>query len=151
MAVAFDTPVSAIEGIGPSIENLLRPKGVHTVYDLLRAPSPALHEVVADVASLQQVRSWRQMASLLEVATMTPQWAEALVKARTTSISELRRRHLTEVRSMFAEAREAHSIKTFPPTTKSPRCSPTPPCLTSPGRSPARSPTGGADPLRACG
>jgi hypothetical protein len=114
MAVAFDTPVSAIEGIGPSIEDLLRPKGVHTVYDLLRAPSPALHKAVAEVASLQQVRSWRQMALLLEVAMMTPQWAEALVKARITSISELRRRHLAEVRSVFADAGSAHSIPDVP-------------------------------------
>ena len=41
MAVPFDTPVSAIEGIGPSIENLLQPNGIYSVYDLLRVTSPA--------------------------------------------------------------------------------------------------------------
>ncbi len=114
MAVPFDTPVSAIEGIGPSIENLLQPKGIYSVYDLLRVTSPALHGVVAGSASLRQVRSWRQMAALLEVATVTPQWAEALVKGDLTSTSELRRRDLSEVRTVFNDARDKKLIKDVP-------------------------------------
>ena len=114
MAVPFDTPVSAIEGIGPSIENLLQPKGIYSVYDLLRVTSPALHGVVAGSASLPQVKSWRQMAALLEVATVTPQWAEALVKGGITSTSELRRRDLSEVRTVFRDARDKKLIKDVP-------------------------------------
>ena len=57
MAVPFDTPVSAIEGIGPAVERLRKAQGVYTVYDLLRAPSPALHAAVSAVASLEEVSS----------------------------------------------------------------------------------------------
>ena len=114
MAVPFDTPVSAIEGVGTQAERLFQLEGVYTVYDLLRASSPALHSAVSSVASMQEVRTWRQMAVLLEVATMTPQWAEALVKAGITSLSELRQLALTDLTGIFTSARDEGLIPDVP-------------------------------------
>jgi hypothetical protein len=114
MAVPFDTPVSAIEGVGPAAERLFQVQGVFSVYDLLRAPSPALHGAVAAVASLDEVKQWRQMAVLLEVAAVTPQWAEALVRGGVTSIAELRRLSLTEITLLFDSAKAAGTIPDVP-------------------------------------
>ena len=73
MAVPFDTPVSAIEGVGPAAEQLLQARGVYTVYDLLRAQSTALHGAAATLASLQEVKDRRQIALLVVVAGGGPQ------------------------------------------------------------------------------
>jgi len=116
MAVPYDTPVSAIEGIGPAVERLFQVQGVFTVYDLLRASSPALHTAVSAVASLDEVKQWRQMAVLLEVATVTPQWAEALVKGGVTSLAELRRLDLGELTTLFSDAQTAGTIPDVPTT-----------------------------------
>ena len=116
MAVPFDTPVSAIEGVGPAAEQLLQARGVYTVYDLLRAQSTALHGAVATLASLQEVKAWRQMAVLLEVAAVTPQWAEALVKAGVTALAELRRLDLYELNTQFTTARDQGVIPSIPST-----------------------------------
>ena len=116
MAVPFDTPVSAIEGIGPATERLFQARGVFTVYDLLRAQSPELHGAVASVASQDQVRSWRQMAVLLEVAAMTPQWAEALVRGGVHTLTELRYLALAELQTIFTAAQGSGLIPDLPTT-----------------------------------
>jgi hypothetical protein len=104
VAVAPDTPVSAIEGIGPAAERALEGTGVHTVADLLRATLGQLHNAVRALASLEEVRAWRQMALLLDVAAVTPQWAEALVHAE-VFVDDLPHRSLSELLAMFAAAR----------------------------------------------
>jgi hypothetical protein len=116
MAVPFDTPVSAIEGIGPAAERLFQVQGVFSVYDLLRASSPVLHTAVAAVASIDEVKAWRQMAVLLEVAAVTPQWAEALVRGGITSVGELQRLDLAELTTVFSDARTAGTIPDVPTT-----------------------------------
>ncbi len=114
MAVAPDTPVSAIEGIGPAAERLLQAQGLFTVYDMLRASAVAVHEVVAALASIDEVRSWRQMAVLLQVAAVTPQWAEALVKANAGTFADLRRLDLSELQAIFDKARTDSLIQDVP-------------------------------------
>jgi hypothetical protein len=56
------------------------------------------------------------MAVLLEVATMTPQWAEALVKGSVTSLTELRRLDLNELSAIFSIARDGGIIPDLPNT-----------------------------------
>jgi hypothetical protein len=114
VAVPFDTPVSAIQGIGSASEQLLQRHGIYTVYDLLRAQSPAIHRVVASVASLSDARAWRQMAVLLEVATVTPQWAEALVRGGVRTLDELRHLRSDELKAVFTAARDSHIIADVP-------------------------------------
>jgi hypothetical protein len=116
MAVASNAAVSQIEGIGVATERLLRARGLFTVYDLLRASSPALHSAVSSIASLGEVRSWRQMAVLLEVAAVTPQWAEALVDSGITNVNELRRLDLKTLGKLFADAGTKRKIPDVPTT-----------------------------------
>lgn len=114
MAVRFDTPVSAIEGIGPRTEQLFNQRGVYTVSDLLRAPSTALHRAVVSVASLPEVKSWRQMAVLLEVYGVTPQLSEALVKSGIFTVSDLRLLSLDELDVLFRDAETRGVIPQMP-------------------------------------
>jgi uncharacterized protein DUF4332/carboxypeptidase family protein len=114
MSVPSDTPVSAIEGIGEAAEQLLQRRGVYTVDDLLRAPAARLHAAVASIASLAEVRSWRQMAVLLEVDGITPQWAEALVKSDIVSFADLRRLTLSELSERFRSAKDQRVVQDVP-------------------------------------
>ena len=76
----------------------------------------ALHGAVSTLASLAEVRAWRQMAVMLKVAVVTPQWAEALVKGGVTSILELRRLDLDELQAVFEKARDERTIDSVPST-----------------------------------
>jgi hypothetical protein len=114
VAVEHLTPVSAIEGIGPTIASALERSGVCTVFDLLRAPPSRIATAIAPAAGFEQVRSWRAMASLLQVAEVTPQWAEALVRSDVSSVSDLRHARLSELESGFADARARSDIPDVP-------------------------------------
>lgn len=114
MAVDILTPVSAVEGIGPATAAALSQAGVWTVLDLLRVRFDAVHDAVRSVASTADVRSWRRMALLLQVAEMTPQWAEALVKSKIDTIDALARKSLDEIAEPMRQAKEAGVIPDQP-------------------------------------
>ena len=65
--VDISTPVSAIEGIGPVAAGALANAGVWTVFDLLGVPFNAIRQAVGSIASTDEVRAWRRMATLLQV------------------------------------------------------------------------------------
>jgi hypothetical protein len=54
------------------------------------------------------------MAALLEVAVVTPQWAEALVKGGIASVAELRRLDLTTLGKLFGDAKAGRLIPEVP-------------------------------------
>lgn len=114
MAVSANTPVEAIEGIGPAAAEAFNRVGVFTVFDLLRGTAERLHSAVADTASLEEVMAWRAMASLLQVDEVRPQWAEALVGADVTSIEDLHDKTLDELSEVFRAAKEAGTIPDVP-------------------------------------
>jgi hypothetical protein len=114
MALEATAPVSELEGIGPAIAEALRAIAIHTVFDLLRADARRIHAAVSSIASLAEVRRWRQMAALLEVDEVTAQWAEALVAAGVIGIHDLRGRGLDDLQSLFAAARERNAIPDVP-------------------------------------
>jgi uncharacterized protein DUF4332 len=118
MAVDIVTPVSAIEGIGPATAAALAQVGVWTVLDLVRVRFDVVHGAVRTLASTAEVRSWRRMALLLEVAEMTPQWAEALVKKKVEGIDELFRKRLDEIDALMRQAKEDAVIQDPPTTTQ---------------------------------
>lgn len=109
MGIAIDTPVSTIEGIGPAIATALGGAGVYTVCDLLRVSLATLHAAISSLASEDEVRAWRRMAALMQVAEVTPQWAEALVRGGIDAIDELHRKSLDELHTLFRDAVE-HGI-----------------------------------------
>jgi hypothetical protein len=114
MAVEINTPVSAIEGIGPAATAALAGVGIYTVFDLLRVRPQALSNAVRDVASADEARSWRRMAILLQVAELTPQWCEALVSNEIGSLDELLRHNIDGIEAVMRRAMEQRSIQTVP-------------------------------------
>ncbi|MEK6325517.1 MAG: DUF4332 domain-containing protein [Acidobacteriota bacterium] len=116
MAVAASEPVTIIEGIGPSTAEALQSVKVYFVFDLLRGSVQMIHDAVRSQASASEVRSWRAMASLLQVAEITPQWAEALVRGGVISIEMLFRKNLNDIETMMAEAQNQGIIQDVPTT-----------------------------------
>lgn len=114
MAIEIDTPVSTIEGIGPATAAALNVAGLYTVCDLLRVSGTTLHSAVSSLASEDEVRIWRRMAALMQVAEVTPQWAEALVRGGVDAIDELSHKSLDELDTLFRDAVE-HGISPSAP------------------------------------
>jgi hypothetical protein len=106
--------VRSIEGIGSSISAALSRIQVDAVLDLLHVDSDEIYDAVKSMTSHAAVRSWRSMASLLQVDEITPQWAEALVKGGVQSPEELMRRDLDDVAAIFRAAYESRIIPAAP-------------------------------------
>lgn len=83
-------PVEDLEGIGPTYGARLREAGVHTTARLTYEDSSKLAERI-QVPRLT-VEAWKQMAELVKVKGIGPQYAEALVRAGVAGIAELKRR-----------------------------------------------------------
>ena len=106
--------VTEIQGIGPASAAALGDIAVFHVFDLLRADTNHLHAAVSNLASVEQVQAWREMASLLRVRGMNSQWAEALVKANMGSVAQLRGQSVEELGQIFAEAKANQIIPDTP-------------------------------------
>lgn len=104
MANQLTMPSSEIEGIGETFAAHLRGAGIYTIGDLLRATPQSIHGLISAHASLPRIRSWCQMAALLQIEGMTPRWAEALQQAGLAGPGDLRYRQFTDIRETFAAA-----------------------------------------------
>lgn len=107
-------PTTVIEGIGRRVATDLGGLDVHTVGDLLRVDPERLRAALGGRRTVDQVRSWCNMARFLQVSVMTPQWAEALVRAGVHTPAEVRVRNLTDLREVFAKARAEGIIPDVP-------------------------------------
>lgn len=114
MAIEIDTPVAAVEGIGPATAARLAEAGIHTVCDLLRVNRSQVLQAVGSLASEDEVTSWRRMAALMQVAEVTPQWAEALVRGGIDAIDELHRQRLDHLDAVFREAVDRGTVPGAP-------------------------------------
>ena len=114
MSIPYRTPLSYLEGIGPSTERSLQSINLFYVFDLIRASPEQIHEVVTGTHSLDRVRRWRSMALLLQVTGVTNQWAEALVRADVRSVEKLKDTSLAELAVAFEEARQSGLIPSVP-------------------------------------
>jgi predicted flap endonuclease-1-like 5' DNA nuclease len=98
--VYYDYPgdnhdIEDIEGIGKVYGDKLRALGIQTTARLT-------YEDVGSVAERMElprrtVEQWRQMAELIKVNGIGPQYAEALVRAGVEGIAELKRRSATKI------------------------------------------------------
>lgn len=93
--VYYDYPgdshdVEDLEGIGPTYGKRLRDNGVHTTARLAYEPATALAERIQ--VPRGTVEAWQQMAQLVKVKGIGPQYAEALVRAGIVGIEDLKRR-----------------------------------------------------------
>jgi hypothetical protein len=107
-------PIVDLEGIGPRIASALEGIEVRVIGDLLRSTTKQVWTAVKSIASVDQVRTWRRMAALLEVRGMNPQWAEAIVKAGHTSAGAFSHLGLDPARSLFKAAHTSGIIPDVP-------------------------------------
>jgi predicted flap endonuclease-1-like 5' DNA nuclease len=82
--------VEDLEGIGPTYGKRLRDAGVHTTARLAYEDATALANTLQ--VPKGTVEAWQQMAELVKVKGIGPQYAEALVRAGITGIADLKRR-----------------------------------------------------------
>lgn len=108
------TAISVIEGIGSVTADLLAKIGVVTLHDLLQRREKDVHAAVRSHASKKQVHSWRQMTVLLQIAEMTPQWAEALVRGGINTIDELLASSYDELQELFQKSKDERIIPSIP-------------------------------------
>jgi hypothetical protein len=109
MVDQLSLPTDTIEGIGPRIAAMLQAADIHTVADLLRVGPADVHSAVARQTSFEVARSWCHMAALLQIAHVTPQRAEVLVRAGVVGSGDLGYRSLEQLRSMFLDGQSSPS------------------------------------------
>jgi nucleotidyltransferase/DNA polymerase involved in DNA repair len=113
VAVDSTTPVTEIEGVGPSVTRALSRMRVHTVFDLLRCTPDQIRRAASHL-SFADAYGLRSAASLLQVRGMSGQWAEALVKGGVKSIDELQGKSSHEVLDLLRRARRRRIIRSLP-------------------------------------
>jgi hypothetical protein len=113
-ANSLSLPTSAIEGIGKQLSAELRKLEIYTVGDLLRVEPQRLRKALGSRRSLAEVRSWYHMAGFLQIRAMTPQWAEALLRAGLATAADLRTRDLAGLRRLFTKAKRDRIIPDVP-------------------------------------
>jgi Domain of unknown function (DUF4332)/Carboxypeptidase regulatory-like domain len=107
-------PVVALEGIGKKLAGELEPLDIVTIGDLLRVEPGRIHAALNTRRSLDQVRSWLQMARFMQIRAMTPQWAEALSRSRVYTPRDLFARDLPALQKLFAKAKADGMISDVP-------------------------------------
>lgn len=97
-------PVIDVEGIGEVYSKGLKDIGVETTEDLWRGNATYIAGHLAIEPS--EVTAWQQMAELMAVKGIGPQYAELLVRAGVDSINALRR---AEAEPLFARASDVNT------------------------------------------
>jgi APA family basic amino acid/polyamine antiporter len=97
-----DVDVIDLEGVGPVFAQHLNKAGYYTAYQLRDGDAAAIARQ-ADVPE-GEVRKWQQMASLLPVNGIGPQYAEALVRSGVHSLDDL------SARQPAALAKTVHKV-----------------------------------------
>lgn len=94
MTTSNETRAIELRGVGPVYAGRLEERGIFTVFDVVAAPM----DVLADVAgSVAEARTWRNMATFLQVDGMSPEFAELLARAGVGSLEELSSRRMSDL------------------------------------------------------
>ncbi len=108
--------IERIEGIGPAFGQRLRSVGIAWVVDLLdQCASPEGRATVAEKTGFTttQLLTWTNMADLLRIPGMTPDWAELLHAAGVDTVKELKQRVPENLQQKMAEVNAAAERKIF--------------------------------------
>jgi predicted flap endonuclease-1-like 5' DNA nuclease len=106
-------PVIDVEGIGPTWAERLNAHGVWTTDELCRSDAQALAAAMAE--AVETIRFWQQMAELMKVKGIGPQYAEALTRSGVHGIDALKARQAAEVAAStntWLDAQKQTVIKT---------------------------------------
>lgn len=99
-------PVDDVEGIGIEYAGRLRDAGIRTTSELV-AQDPATLAPIIDVTAKEMV-AWQQMAELMGVSGIGPQYAEALARSGISGIDDLKRLHEDAIVAQVKKYLEGH-------------------------------------------
>lgn len=105
--------VEEIEGVGPVLAGKLREAGIKTVADLLTAcAAPKGRHDLAERTGLaeKQLLKWANMADLMRVSGIGPEFSELLEAAGVDTVKELRGRNAENLAAKLAEVNTAKKL-----------------------------------------
>ncbi|MBC8426167.1 DUF4332 domain-containing protein [bacterium] len=111
--------IDEIEGIGPAYAEKLSAAGIATTEDLLdKCCTPAGRASVAETTGMGEstVLKWTNMADLMRISGIGPQFSELLKGAGVDTVKELRTRNAENLAAKMEEVNnEKNLAKTSPP------------------------------------
>ena len=105
--------IEEIEGIGPTYGAKLTTAGIRTTDELLSSCASAPGRKKAAVAtglSEGQLLKWANMADMMRIKGIGPQFAELLEAAGVDTVKELRTRNAENLASKMAEVNEVKNL-----------------------------------------
>ena len=117
--MAYD--IKEIEGIGPSYAEKLVAAKIATTDDLLNlCGTPQGRKAVAEKTGLSEstLLKWSNLADLMRVSGVGPQFAELLEAAGVDTIKELRTRNAENLAEKMSEVQQAKKIAKVAPAAK---------------------------------
>ena len=115
------TKIEEIEGIGPAQGEKLRNVGIKSVEDLLaKCGQNAGREAVAAETGISEklLLDWANMADLMRIDGIGPEFAELLEAAGVDTVKELRNRKPANLHAKMVEVNEAKKLVRALPTEK---------------------------------
>jgi len=112
--------IDEIEGIGPAYAEKLSVAGIATTEDLLdKCCTPAGRSSVAETTGMGEstVLKWTNMADLMRISGIGPQFSELLKGSGVDTVKELRTRNAENLAAKMEEVNnEKNLAKTSPPS-----------------------------------
>ncbi len=113
--------ITDIEGVGPAYAEKLAHAGIATTGDLLtRCATPAGRKAVAAASGLSEtlILKWANMADLMRISGVGPQFSELLNGAGVDTIKELRTRNAANLAARMVEVNTARQLTRTVPAAK---------------------------------
>jgi predicted flap endonuclease-1-like 5' DNA nuclease len=113
--------IQEIEGIGPSFGSKLETANIKTTDDLLSMCSTAKgrKDVAAKTGLTEaQLLKWSNMADLMRISGIGPEYAELLERAGVDTVKELRNRNAENLATAMKEANEKSNLTRVVPSAK---------------------------------
>jgi len=111
--------IDEIEGIGPAYAEKLSKAGIMTTDDLLdKCCTPAGRESVAESTGMGEstILKWTNMADLMRISGIGPQFSELLKGAGVDTVKELRNRNAENLAAKMEEVNNEKKLaRTSPP------------------------------------
>lgn len=113
--------IEEIQGIGPAFAEKLSAADIHTTTDLLaKCCTPAGRGNVAEATGLStaQILKWANLADLMRVSGIGPQFSELLEGAGVDTVKELRTRNAANLAAKMEEVNQEKHLSGSAPVEK---------------------------------